>query len=316
MKASALPRALGTPFTTRAAQDLGVARSRLRSNDLEAPFRGVRMLHVAEEDPTDRYQAALDRELSLIRALTCNLDSEQFFCHRSAAILWELPVPFRSSPELHLGVLHPQRSPRYREAVGHCFRPSRVQVTRHGELPVLTPASTFATLGQLPLPQLVAAGDRLIRMYRPGIGRRQVGRCPIATLKELEVAIAQGRWRGAPNLRRALELIRPDSWSPQESVVRVALVLGGLPEPELNVDVFDDDGRFLACVDMIYRRYRIIVEYQGEQHRETFAKDVERFDRLRSEGWEVILVTGELARYPELLVQRVGKALIARGWRG
>jgi len=50
--------------------------------------------------------------------------------------------------------------------------------------------------------------------------------------------------------------IREDSWSPRESQVRCLLVDAGLPEPEPNVDVFDDHGRFIGCVDLAHPALR------------------------------------------------------------
>lgn len=316
MKAATLPPELGRCFATATARSQGVSPSRLRAVDLESPFRGARLMRVRGEDPGDRYRAAHERELSLIDALATRLVKGQFFSHRSAALLWGLPVPYRARPELHLGVLNPQRSPRYRQVQGHCFESKRVRIVRYRNLPVLAPASVFATLGSLTLPELVAVGDHLVRVYRPGVGRREVGRAPIARLEDLQSAIDLGHWHGMPRLRQALELIRPDSWSPRESITRVILVLGGLPEPELNVDVFGEHGNFIACVDMVYPQFRVIIEYQGDQHKERFALDVERVEALRSEGWDVIQVTRVLARDHELLVARVRKALIAGGWRG
>ncbi len=41
---------------------------------------------------------------------------------------------------------------------------------------------------------------------------------------------------------------------------------GGLPEPELNVPIIDDDGTRHHEPDLSYRKYRIGIEYEGEHH--------------------------------------------------
>ena len=92
----------------------------------------------------------------------------------------------------------------------------------------------------------------------------------------------------------------------------------GLPEPEVNGRILDDDGRFVAFGDLVYRRWRVILEYDGEQHRtdeRQFARDVERLDDLARLGWRVVRVSKQhrgLRRIQRL--RRVHEALIERGW--
>ncbi len=171
-------------------------------------------------------------------------------------------------------------------------------------------------LGELPLAELVAVGDYFARMHRKGYGRPNVGKPPHAALTELREAVHLGRWRGMPRLRTALKLVREDSWSPRESTTRVTLVMAGLPEPELNIDVYDRNGFFIGCSDMAYPRYKVGVEYHGQQHVERYAQDIERLERFRADGWEILQVTKALERRPESLVARVTSALRKRGWNG
>lgn len=110
-------------------------------------------------------------------------------------------------------------------------------------------------------------------------------------------------------------LIREDSWSPQESFIRIGLVRSGLPEPELNIDVYCD-GVFLGCVDLAYPEYRVGIEYYGDAHTERFAEDVERISALRAAGWEMIEVTRALRGRPWVVAERVRRVLEERGWRG
>ena len=109
--------------------------------------------------------------------------------------------------------------------------------------------------------------------------------------------------------------MREDSWSPQESILRLGLVRAGLPEPDLNIDVFEENGSFLACLDLAYPRYRVGVEYYGIQHSDSYAEDVERMARLRANGWEMIEVTRAIAGRPWIVAARVRDALSDRGWR-
>lgn len=316
MKPSHLPDELTSEFSVRAARNLGVSKRRLRAADLQRPFRGARIaIAPLSPPPRDAYERALERELTLIRALGRRLVEGQFLSHRSAALLWGAPMPYRRDPDLHVGVIEPQRTPRIAGVTGHNFALSRAATADIDGFALTSPALTFATSGRLPFADLVALGDYFARMYRPGYGRRNVGQPPLSTITQLAEAVDLGRWVGIARLRQALQFVREDSWSPRESKTRLDLVLAGLPEPELNVDVFSDDGWFLACLDLAYREFKVGVEYQGVQHSERYAEDVERTEALRACGWEIVQVTKALSGRPQVVVGRVAKALNGRGWK-
>jgi hypothetical protein len=186
---------------------------------------------------------------------------------------------------------------------------SLTAVTEHEGLRVSTPAATWAALGALSVFDLVALGDFFCRRWRDGYGRPHAGRAPLTTVADLRDALDLGRRKGAARLRQALELVREDAWSPRESRVRCILIAAGLPEPELNIDVFDEKGRFLGCVDMAYRDRRVAIEYLGMLHDEQWARDVERIAALRAAGWTVLEVTSPLLHRPQDLVARVVAAL-------
>lgn len=320
-RSSPLPASLGPAFSVPEAARLGVSPRRLRGRDLLHPFHGVRM-HLPEVDPT-LHPLDLHRrhELARLHALARRLAPDQFFSHLSAARLWEVPLPPRferaERASIHLSVHSPGRAPRVAGVIGHRIDPLRCPVVERDGLPTAAAASTWAMLaGQgFSVLELIAAGDHLVRVYRQGYGRRDVGRPPLATLEELRAAVALGRWSRAPSLVQALPLIREDSWSPQESFIRIGLVRSGLPEPELNIDVYCD-GMFLGCVDLAYPEYRVGIEYYGDAHAERFAEDVERISALRAAGWEMVEVTRALRGRPWVVAERVRRVLEKRGWRG
>lgn len=313
---SPLPPVLGSAFSVASATDRGVTPRRLRASDLASPFRGVRALILPDDPAANRFEQERVRELGLIRALAQRMTETQFISHRSAALLWGVPLPHRREPDLHLASLSPARAPRIRGVRGHSVEPDRCEIVVRDGIRMSSAASTWVMLGSLGLSmiQLVAAGDHLVRRYRFGHGRPHAGRAPHTTLGELSKLLGLGGWSGAPALRLAHTLTREDSWSPRESIIRVQLILAGLPEPELNVDVFADDGSFLACIDMVYPSLRVGVEYHGMQHGERYAFDVERMARLRAAGWEMIEVTHALVNRPGVVAQRVKAALRQRGW--
>jgi hypothetical protein len=72
------------------------------------------------------------------------------------------------------------------------------------------------------------------------------------------------RWLGTRQARRAVALVDPRSESAGESVSRVRLHEDGLPMPDPQPDIFDEDGQFVARVDFCWRKQRIIGEFDGK----------------------------------------------------
>jgi very-short-patch-repair endonuclease len=120
---------------------------------------------------------------------------------------------------------------------------------------------------------------------------------------------------GARKAELALQLVEPLAESPQESRLRVYLVLGGLPRPTVQFRVIHD-GRFVARVDLAWPQQRLAVEYDGEWHsgRGQLAKDRQRIRALSAAGWYVYPVTKYDMRSPDVLVKDIGQVLASRGW--
>lgn len=312
-----LPAALGDAFHVREAFDAGVSRQRLSRSDLASPFHGIRTTGRADAVAADPYarQAAARREGA--RIYWHRLRRGQFFSHETAAALWRAPVPLLfherriaqpTETPLHVSTLGDGPLVRTAGVTGHRARPLTTCLASIDGMPVSSPATTWASLGRLPLIDLVALGDYFCRAWRVGHGRPSAGTPPLATPDDLRRAIAAGRRVGIRRLREAIDLVREDSWSPRESAVRCHLVLAGLPEPRLNHDVYSH-GRFIACVDLAYPERKVAIEYQSLIHADRYAADVERIAALRAAGWTVIEVTSSLFAAPDVLVARVRAAL-------
>lgn len=129
---------------------------------------------------------------------------------------------------------------------------------------------------------------------------------------ELGEAAARVSGRGSRRARRAVELADGRAQSPPESRLRVLLILAGLaPVPQFTVR--DQDGDFVARVDLAFPEQRIAIEYDGAWHSEPgqFAKDRRRLNRLVAAGWTVLHVTAAEMRDPEALIEKV-QALLVR----
>ncbi|MEY2849167.1 MAG: hypothetical protein RI885_1834 [Actinomycetota bacterium] len=213
--------------------------------------------------------------------------------------------------DVHVAVIAPDRLPRRANVVGHQVRRRESDlVTVRGYRTVSAITAWIQLAPLLHLDELIVAGDGLICRKNP-----------LTTLDAITERIDDLRAvHGVALLRRALVDLRSRTDSARETRLRLTIVRAGLPEPEVNGRIDDDSGRFLAFGDLVYRRWKVIVEYDGEQHRldETqYLRDVDRLHALAEAGWTVIrLNKSHLADGSQEATSRVRRALRAAGWRG
>jgi hypothetical protein len=309
-----LPSELAPAFTVAEARQLGVGRSRLAAADLERPFHGVRSSLPAgalDDVSTGRAQHIRAEVVRLTHAYASRMRPTEFFSHTTAAVLWGLPLPLLGDRLLDVSVSRPRRAPRGANVRGHEIDSRLFHLTVHDGLRLTTPASTWATLGTVLSPyDLVAVGDAIVCIR--GSAGGMPGPAPLATLDQLRAAIDAGRRPGIGALRNAFGRIRTGSWSRLESWVRLILMDAGLPEPELNFDAYDGEGRFLGCIDLAYPDLKIAIEYEGEHHwmtAEQFQHDIDRLDRLVENGWRIVRLTKRhVFADPAEVVRRVSLA--------
>jgi len=183
-------------------------------------------------------------------------------------------------------------------------------VLRHG-LPVSDPLTLFLELATvLEEDDLVAVGDALV--LDPAVLDPRDLR-PWIALDALRNGCATARAHGVRRARRAAANVRQGAESPMETALRLLILRAGLPEPELNQELFDDRGRWIGRFDMVYRDARVIVEYDGDQHRrstEQYEKDIRRIDRAIAAKWTVVRVRASgIHANPGETVRRVHEAL-------
>jgi very-short-patch-repair endonuclease len=92
-------------------------------------------------------------------------------------------------------------------------------------------------------------------------------------------------YRGVARLRRAIELSEPATESPMETRLRLLIVLGGLPRPEVQVTL--PFGR----ADLYYPDHRLVIEYDGGTHRDSLVADNRRQNRLINAGYRILRFT-------------------------
>lgn len=294
MRPSPLPSALPTAFTVSAALTEGVTLKRLRAKDLDRPFHGTRA-RVALEN-TEKLRLLLEA-----------LPSHAFVCNITAALLWGLPLPMKEEADAwarpRIGVARAETRIRRAGVLGHRLETEEDDVLVVDGIRVLAPARLWVDVSRvLSLPHLLALTDAII-------SRRH----PIATLDGLMTAHHRFRGgRGARSRERALELADDRAESPRESMVRLILIEAGLPTPQCNVEIRDGH-RFIARVDMLYPESRLIIEYDGDHHRDPdqWSRDQIRRAELEALGYRYVTVTRRDFDDPAALVRRVRRLLAA-----
>lgn len=129
--------------------------------------------------------------------------------------------------------------------------------------------------------------------------------------------IAVLRRTGAVRLVRAARLARRGSRSPAETRVRLVLEAAGVPRPELDAPIHEPlTGAYRGSPDFVWRKQRVLLEYEGEHHRldeAQFRYDIVRYDDLTAAGRRVLRATGDdLSKDGRTrLAQRVARALSA-----
>jgi hypothetical protein len=265
------------PFTVGELRDAGLPPSRLRHRGLHLPTRSVRSVEplVGLAERAAAFALALPEDIA--------------FSHTTAAALLGIPLPDRFESSVVLDVMRDScRTPIRRTlCAGHRGLETR-EVVKAGGVRVVAPLDTWCDLGDLvarglTVDDLVVAGDHVTNCSAP----------QDPTLAE---AVARRcRPRGAASLEQAAALVRAGARSPMESRARLMFVRAGFPEPEVNADVFDAHGGWLLEGDLVWRRQRVVGEYQGSDHASIKRRsaDASRATVAEAEGWRILEIYAE-----------------------
>ncbi|TPW76911.1 DUF559 domain-containing protein [Schumannella sp. 10F1B-5-1] len=265
-----------TAFSVGDARRSGLSRRERDARHLDRPHHGIRA-------PMWR---DVDTAVDLLPALRVG----DRFSHSTAARLWPLPLPSwleSAGPPIHVSAPIESNRTRRPGVIGHRSAHDRA-ILRHG-IPVSEPIRLFLELASvLDLDDLVAVGDALVR--DPPVQQPDDPR-PWVPLADLTSAVRRARTPDSARARRAMHLVREGSDSPAETRLRLATVRAGLPEAELNGMLHDAVGDEIGRFDLIWRRHRVVAEYDGDQHRTDpvqYDRDIIRFDRATEAGYRVL----------------------------
>lgn len=308
-------------FTRAEALEAGISRERLRRSDLIRLRSGLLVRAGWELTEAD------------IAAAVCRNDRRAVVAGLSAARMQGIPLPDGNDPwspddAVDIAIPGGRRGSdtvvRWRGLVlgaeevwtATCPLPPGPDGTDmpRARVRLTTRARTWRDLAaELSHEWLVVIADHLVRRPRPALEQRRTA--PWCTIGELQRACAG---RHAEALRRALVQVRIGADSPRETLLRLAFVRAGLPEPELNVPLVGTDGRRRHSPDFLWPQFRVCVEYEGMHHNEKkqIERDIERSRRVRAAGWvEVRLFSKDVKQDCAAAVRLVRDALTAGGWR-
>ena len=278
------PALMARPFTVAEARAAGVSWRVLQGRRFCSPTRGVYS------------RAGIDTTL-LGRVFVALSVLPPASAATGVTALQLLRVDVGSSEPLRLVTASPRQ-----------VRRRGLRVTRVSVLPptrglcVVPEHAWMVAALELNLLELVTAGDWLVRLK-------------LTTPDALATYLAASSSRGSAAARPGLALIRERVDSPRETWLRLCLILAGLPEPECNpwIGGVRRGGR----VDLLFRTFCVIVEYEGDQHRtdsKQWQKDIDRGEDFGGVGYLTVRVTKEHARHPRTVVRRVYETLVSRGY--
>lgn len=281
------------PFTYAQGLAAGISPGRLRSRAFRKVLPGV---YVDASAPPRRYER--------IEAALLIHPEPAYASHTSAARVYGLPVP-KELTEEHVTVFR-REDRRNRRGVASHLAPASGSTLRLSGLRISSPAQLFTEMATLlNLVELVVLGDDMVRRK-------------LTTPEDLVVAAAAYSGSHARKARRAAGLVRRGVDSPMETRLRMLIVLAGLPEPKVNHKIYEN-GRLLYRFDLSYPGLRLIVEYDGRQHREddeVWDHDNDRDDWFDHHDWMIVRVFSRgIYREPAKTVERVRRAIVARGGR-
>lgn len=223
--------------------------------------------------------------------------------HVSAAKVLGAPVPNDARVHVTVGRANDRRHRRGMRC--HVLTVAEEDVVTLRGVRMSSPHRIFVELAStLSLVDLVVVGDWMVRRGH-------------VTPESLVAYCKRTPAQHAGHARRAASYVRERVDSPMETRVRMLLVLAGLPEPEVNQVVRLEGGGVLLRFDLLYRKARLGVEYDGRQHVDVidnWEDDVERRD-LVPDDWRLLTVTRKgVYVEPAKTLDRVWRALKSRGY--
>lgn len=284
-----IPTRLTGPSTRAMARAAGISDEALRRRDVVRLSRDTYVPKVIAADIGTRIEAVL---------LTSPPGA--VISHATAAAWWQIEIPLLRDERVHVTVSTGSAVRARADRAVHRQPLWPEDVTTVRRIPSTTRARTWRDLAAvLEEPALLAVTDQLMAA---GCTREEFSQ----QLKR------QPSGRGAARARKVLPLGDRRSESVMESWTRWLIHDAGLPMPELQVNVLSDGGVFLGRGDFIWRERKVLVEFDGDHHRErkTFVADLRRQNGLVAAGWTILrFSSADVLERPEYVIAAIRAAL-------
>lgn len=284
------PALRSRPFTAAEASRAGVTRRQLRGSAYRRLGAGLYRWVGLKENP-----------LLILSAVARRLPDGAAFSGRTALWLHGLDEVLRDPIEVTIP--EPIGSSRLAGASVRRSALGGEEILLRRDLPTTSALRTVADIGgQDSLTEGVVAADLFLHAR-------------LVTMAELLAHVAEhAKARGIARLRSVVDLAEPKTESAMETRLRMLLVLGGLPRPEVQVPVHDDQGNVLGRPDLLYRLQHLAIEYDGGNHRDRLVDDNRRQNGLVGADFSLLRFTAsDVYRTPETVVMQVRHCLATRG---
>jgi len=265
------------PFSLAEARAAGLTWRSLQGKAWRRLGAGLYCWNGLDEDPWQ-----------VLRAWQDSLPEEALFAGATAA--WIAGLDFNPTNPVEI-VVPPNSGLRSRRglSVRHCQSPASEAITVRGLRATRLHRTLRDLSRRLPAVEVLVAMD-------------------MAIAKGLATATALERCAGTRKLRTIAALAAPAE-SPMETRLRWLLIHRGLPSPEVQVNLGDDKNRF-GRADLYYPAARLIVEYDGSNHRDRLVADNRRQNLLLSAGFQLLRFTAtDIYNRPDVVDSQVRGAL-------
>jgi hypothetical protein len=207
--------------------------------------------------------------------------------HLTAAALFGLG----KAPAVPQVTIGPGTSGRFKGAATFRGRTGPGEVCTRNRIACTSPTRTIVDCAAAGL----LHGEALWDLVDSALCRKLLRPSRLVTASGRAWAAARGARRGGLNeLERALDVWRSGApaGSPPEARLQRKLIEWGFPRAERQVEVFDEDGKLVARADVGIRQWKVLFEYDSDEHHgpRCWIADDERRDRIESLGWIVIPV--------------------------
>ncbi|SEB95129.1 hypothetical protein SAMN04489844_1387 [Nocardioides exalbidus] len=281
------------PFRRQSALSAGITAKQLRGPAYKLVLPGTYVAAAKVVTPATRAAAAL-----------LPYDDVAWATHASAARVYDLPIPTIALE--HVSV--PRAGQRRRHAGVKVHVGGKVTTRVVNGIRVSEPRMLFVEMASLVgLVDLVVLGDAMVRRN-------------LVTAAALVAWCADVAHPAARAARQAAAYVRAGVDSPMESRLRMLIVLAGLPEPAVNLEVRDEVGQMIRKYDLSYPAVRVAVEYNGKVHvvtTEAWESDLERRGAIDDDEWRLLpVISAGVYAKPHETLRRIHRVLLARGLDG